>query len=424
MKLGASTVVNTATGKDVFSNVPGYQVKQSGKVLKTVISLDKAVQYAKFYANAEVVYEGATWWTNIPYLTVYQGDKQLKSFHTIESAVNYAKGYANSSVQTTDGKSLWNNAKKLVYMAWNGETSSDSVLSQAAATQGLSIDSPTWFQLAAADGTLTDTSDPSVAQTLQAAGIDVMPLVHNKFDKDLTTQFLSNAAAQKSFISALTGKLTQLGASGVNLDFENVSGNDRAAFTKFVAALASAVHAKGMTISIDLPRGDVSWNHLTAYDHASLAAVVDHIIIMAYDEYWSGSTEPGSVAGLAWTEEGVQQFLSYGVPRTKLMLGVPFYVRVWQLDSAGNLVGNKAVYMKEVAKLIQDTGATGVKDAESGQMKYTYSQDGYTYQFWAETSATMTARVNIAKKYDLAGVAAWRLGYEDASLWTKLLQLK
>ncbi|MNE41068.1 Glycosyl hydrolases family 18 [compost metagenome] len=145
---------------------------------------------------------------------------------------------------------------------------------------------------------------------------------------------------------------------------------------------------------------------------------------MAYDEHWSGSTTPGSVAGLTWAEEGVKQFLSYGIPRSKLMLGIPFYVREWKLDSSGKMVSNRAVYMKEVPALIESTNATGILDSASGQMKYTYEKDGFTYMFWAETEETVKARINIAKAYDLAGVAAWRLGYESSDLWTMMLRMK
>jgi spore germination protein YaaH len=147
-------------------------------------------------------------------------------------------------------------------------------------------------------------------------------------------------------------------------------------------------------------------------------------MIMAYDEHWSGSDKPGSVSTLAWAEEGVKQFLNYGIPRSKLMLGIPFYVREWKLDSAGKLVSNRAIFMKEVPKLIADTGAVGVWDASAGQMKYSYTKDGFTYQFWAETQDTVKARIELARKYDLAGVAAWRLGYESSELWTMMLQMK
>lgn len=419
-----SEIINTATGKIVHSNEPSYLVMQNGVTLHSFISIEAAVQQAKKTPNAEVIYKGSVYWSGIPYLAVYQGENKIRSFNARSSAIAFAKSYSNSTVRTIEGRKIWGNTKKLIYLGWNGSATSTTVMNHVANTQGLSIDSPTWFELASADGTLTDTSDPSVANTFKAQGVKVMPLVHNQFDRKMTTAFLKSASAQQTFINQLTAKLSKLGVAGINLDFEEVAGSDRTAYTAFVSALAKAVHAKGLQISIDLPRGSLSWNHLTAYDHAALAAVVDTIIIMAYDEHWSGSETPGSVAGLHWAEEGVKQFLSYGIPRSKLMLGIPFYVREWKLDSSNKLVGNRAIFMKEVPKLIADTNAKGVLDPESGQMKYKYFKDGYTYLFWAETESTVKARIDIAKAYDLAGVAAWRLGYESSALWTMMLQMK
>lgn len=80
-----------------------------------------------------------------------------------------------------------------------------------------------------------------------------------------------------------------------------------------------------------------------AYDHEKLAHIADYIMIMAYDQYYSGSATPGSVAGLQWAEEGIKEFLSYGIPRDKLIMGIPFYVREWKLDSSGKGVSNRAV---------------------------------------------------------------------------------
>ncbi|CAM4286494.1 glycosyl hydrolase family 18 protein [Paenibacillus alkaliterrae] len=419
-----SEVKNTATGKVVHSNVPAYSVVQNEKVAGSFVNLDAALQLAKKTPYSEVMHSGTVLWSGIPYLTVYQGDKKLKTFHTRASAVAYAKYYANSSVRQEGGRVIWSNSKSLVYLAWNGSATSETVLSHVANTQGLSIDSPTWFELAAADGTINDTSDKMIVTKFKEQGIQVMPLVHNQFDRKMTSEFLKNNAAQKLFINTLAARLAELGVPGVNLDFEEVAGSDRGAYTAFVTALAKAVHAKGMKLSIDLPRGSVNWNHLTAYDHAALASIVDTVIIMAYDEHWSGSDIPGPVAGLKWTEEGVKQFLNYGIPRSKLMLGIPFYVREWKLDSTGKLVGNRAIFMKEIPKLIADTKAKGVHDSASGQMKYTYVKDGFTYQFWAETENTIKARIQIAKAYDLAGVAAWRLGYESSDLWTMMLRMK
>lgn len=419
-----SQVINTAKNKTVHSNVPSYEVYQSGRYIRSYIGLDEAVKYAKWLLNAEVLHNGKSLWSSYPYLEVYQSDRKIKTFHKLSEAMAYAKYYANITIRTIEGRTLWSNIKSLQFLGWNGSGSSATILSHVANTQGLNIDAPTWFELTSADGTMKDTSDPEIVKTLKAQGIQVTPLVHNGFDRKLTTAFLKDGAAQIKFINSLVNRASALSVPGINIDFEEVAATDRAAFTAFVQKLTTAAHAKKLKVSIDLLRGDASWNHLTAYDHEAIGAIVDTVIIMAYDEHWKGSKEPGSVAGLKWVEEGVKQYLEYGIPRSKLMLGIPFYVREWRIDADGKLVDNRAILMKDVPGLIAETKAKGVFDSESGQYKYSYNKDGFTHVFWAETDDIVLKRIAIAKKYDLAGIAAWRLGYEDAELWTKLLRAK
>jgi spore germination protein YaaH len=241
----------------------------------------------------------------------------------------------------------------------------------------------------------------------------------------LTSQFLANPAAQQKFIRALVDKAADLGVEGLNIDFENLSGKDRAAFTAFIQSLTSAAHEKGLIISIDLPRGSVKWNHLTAFDHEKLATIVDYIITMTYDHHYSGSDKPGSVAGLAWTEEGVKEFLEYGIPRDKLLMGIPYYVREWKINgTTGALESNRAIYMKDLPALIATKKAVSSWDTQFQQYKVEYEEAGYQYVFWLEDEETVQARIDIAKKYDLAGVAAWRLGYETTEVWNSILPKK
>jgi spore germination protein YaaH len=422
--IAGSEVVHLDTGAVVHSNVPPFAVYQNGKERKRFFGLDNAVAYASGLAGAEIVRDGKVLWTNIPYYRVYQGDREVRQFHELKNALSTASWLTNSSIRTEDGRVLWSNARRLLYLGWNGSSSPDTILGQIANTQGLDIDSPTWFQLASADGTLEDKSDPALARELKSRGFKVMPLVSNQFDKQMTGAFLADEAAQKRFIDALAGRLAELGVYGVNLDFEEVAASDRDRYTAFVRKLAEAVHARGMKISIDLIRGDKAWNHLTAYDHEKIAEAVDYIMIMAYDQYWSGSAKPGSVSGLDWTEQGIIDYLSYGIPRSKLFLGVPFYVREWKVDASGNVLGSRTVLMKDIPALLNEVEEKAVYDPAFGQTKVTYVKDGQTYMFWMETEQTIKARIELAKKYDLAGVAVWRLGYEPADLWTMMLRQK
>jgi spore germination protein YaaH len=295
-----------------------------------------------------------------------------------------------------------------------------AIQNQLSTTTGLDIDSPSWFKLADASGTLEDNSSVEGVEWLTAQNYAVHPLVSNQFNSSLTTQFLANPAAQTKFIQALIDRCVEMKIPGINVDFESLSGKDRSSFTEFIKNLTSYAHKKGLTLSLDLPRGSVKWNHISAFDHAQLSEIVDYIVIMSYDQFYSGSTSPGPVAGLDWVEEGIAEFLSYGIPREKLIMGIPFYVREWTLNTDGSLASNKAIYVKDIPDLLKEKSVITSWDAASGQNKIEYTEAGKKHVFWNENEATLLSRITLAKKLKLAGVAAWRLGYEPNSFWQTL----
>ncbi|TLS53211.1 glycoside hydrolase family 18 [Paenibacillus antri] len=424
LKWANSTVVAIGKGKTVFSNAHAYVVRQNGAKKASFPSLAAALNAASKLSEASIEWDGRRIWSNEGYYAVLQSGKKLKSFGAPASAAAFANGYADAEVVTIDGLRVWDNLKDLMYLGWNGTSNHSTIVGHVSNTQGLDIDSPTWFTLQDAKGTLKDESNPETIRWLKTQGVEVHPLVHNQFDSKLTSAFLADANAQKSFIDALVSRLVALGADGLNLDFESMAGSDRDRYTAFVKALSEAARAAGLTMSIDLPRGSTAWNHLTAFDHEKLHQYVDYVAIMTYDQFYSGSDSPGPVAGMSWTEQGVEEFLSYGIPRSKLLLGVPYYIRVWEVDAAGKLVSNRAVWMKDIEKALEGAQVARTEDARYGLEKVEYAKDGKRYVFWMENVATILARVDIAKKHDLAGVAAWRLGYEPGELWTELLRAK
>lgn len=422
-KIPDSYVYNKVAKKEVFSNRPTFLIMKDDKVVAKKFNIYSAIVAAKKYTDVSIFNRGHLWWTNVPYYKVTNGTAVLQRFDTHLEAFTYAKKVSNSSITEDGGNEIWTK-QKLFYMGWHGGVSVDTMKTQLANTAGLDISSPTWFSLKTAAGELTDLSDDAFAASMIKSGLDVYPLVHNRFNKTLTHAFLTNSVAQTAFTNTLINRLVQLKVQGVNIDFEAVGGADRDLLTTFIKNFTTAAHKKNLKVSMDIQRGDKRWNAKTAYDTEELAKIVDYIAIMAYDQHWSGSTVPGSVAELDWVEEGIQDFLSYGTPRSKLILGVPFYTRVWKLDASNKLVDNKTLLMKNTTQLILDKKASSIFDPESGQLKYTYKEGGYTYVLWAETTNTVKARVNLARKYALAGVSAWRFGYEDKELWEALLPLK
>lgn len=419
-----SIIYQTKKNKEVYNNLKSNEVYQNDRLIKRFIRLDDAIQYAKNFANTSIRVHNRDIWSSYPYYRVFQNDKLIKGFNDHKEALKVAQTYANASIVTLHDEILWDNKRELIFLAWNGSSRPDTIQSHVTTTMGLDIVSPTWFELSSADGSMKDTSDKETVEKLKNQSFAIHPLVHNQFDSKLTTAFLKDPLAQTKFITTLMNKASLLGLDGLNIDFESIAGKDRDAYTNFIRNLTAAGHAKKLIISIDLPRGSLRWNHLTAFDHTKLAEIVDYIITMTYDQHYSGSPTAGSVAGLQWTETGIQEFLSYGIPREKLLLGIPFYVREWIYDAQGNLTGNRALVMKNIPALMASKKTTAVWDASFNQYKISYVENDLTYVFWLEDENTVQARLKLAKKYDLAGVASWRLGHEYAAIWETMIKNK
>ncbi|MEX2460142.1 MAG: glycosyl hydrolase family 18 protein [Paenibacillaceae bacterium] len=81
-----------------------------------------------------------------------------------------------------------------------------------------------------------------------------------------------------------------------------------------------------------------------AYPLKALATLCDYIMLMAYDEHYPGDTEAGPVASLPFVEQSIQSALTQ-IPSTQLVLGIPFYGRLWNgLALASTSASGKPIY--------------------------------------------------------------------------------
>ena len=72
----------------------------------------------------------------------------------------------------------------------------------------------------------------------------------------------------------------------------------------------------------------------------------------------------------------------------------------------------------ELAEEFVDNHNIEVRWDEVTCQNYGEIQEGGTfYQVWLEDEQSIEAKLNIMKKYNIAGVAAWKLGFEKASIW-------
>ncbi|MZP28505.1 hypothetical protein GTO91_02040 [Heliobacterium undosum] len=261
------------------------------------------------------------------------------------------------------------------------------------------------------EGRLTTKADPELLQWLHDRGLKGAPFLTNNFDWVAGDAALS-PERMTSLVNELVAFVNQTGADGLNIDLENFSVGKRSAYVSFLQALAGPLHAKGKTLSVAVApatranTGD--W--ADAYDYRAIGSIVDKVIVMAYDEHWSTS-QPGPVASIGWVDN-VARYMVSTIPPEKLILGIPFYGRHWVNGKNGNGVG-----YDRALRLSAENRAPIEWIAAQGAFRLRYTGTNGQNELWLDNTASLQAKMRLVHVYDLAGVAAWRLGLEDTQLW-------
>jgi spore germination protein YaaH len=195
---------------------------------------------------------------------------------------------------------------------------------------------------------------------------------------------------------------------GVNIDFESVLTEDTENFISFLREIKKRIGKK--TLSVALPARTKKTTE--AYDYTRVAAVADRVIIMAYDEHWSGS-KPGSVASLSWCSK-VAQFALQTIGGVKLVMGIPFYGRAW-----GEINPSRAYRYPTVAKLIEEKGITAIGLAD-GSNYFEYVET-IKVRVYFEDHRSVHRRATLYGGMGVGRIAFWRVGQEDSEIWKHLL---
>ena len=308
------------------------------------------------------------------------------------------------SYLTMDGK---------VNMVWHQVTSTDANAYFADATEnmtGVNVISPTWFYLLDTSGNIANISSADYVAQAHEKGLKVWGLIDNFTQEVSTTETLSNTAARQNIISQLIQAATSVGMDGINVDFESLSEDVGIHFLEFLRELSIECHKNNLVLSVDNPVPEDFTSH---YDRAEQGRVVDYVIIMGYDEHYVGS-EAGSVASLPWVEQGIQDTLAE-VPAERVINAVPFYTRLWR--TTGGNVTSEAIGMDQAQQVISENNVETYWDKTTSQNYGKYDIDNSTYQIWIEDSQSIAEKVKLVSKYNLAGVSAWKLGFENSGIW-------
>lgn len=308
-----------------------------------------------------------------------------------------------------------------INMAWHQVTSmagNEALSSILSNTQGLNTISPTWFSVISNDGTISSLASADYVVQAHQAGLEVWALIDNFNTETDTLTFLSSTQARTNIINQLMAQADAVGLDGINLDFENISEEEAPHYLQFIRELSIACRLRGLVFSIDNP---VPMPYTQHYDREEQGIVADYVIVMGYDEHYAGSSEAGSVASLEFVENGITETLKE-VPAEKVINAIPFYTRVWIEPYGGGNLSSEVLGMDGAANYIAENGMDVYWDSQTGQnIAMLEGTDAY-YTIWVEDEQSVEEKMKLVQKYNLAGVSAWKLGFERASVWPVISQ--
>ncbi len=347
----------------------------------------------------------------------------------------------NPEYQEPDYPSLTSEEK--IIMTWHqmGGVCDGSVLASAMeGVTGVNVISPTWFFMSDNDGNLVSLASKDYVNRAHGMGLKVWGLVENITYDISTYQILSNMKSREHLVEELMRYADEYNLDGINVDIETLSFDAGDAYIQFIRELSIACRKAGLVLSIDNYVPTASSAH---YNRREQGIVADYVIIMGYDEHYSGMSEAGSTASIGFVREGIENTLKE-VPKEKVINAVPFFTRVFKQipESAATeaqkqslplvedntseygryLLDSIAVSMGQAEKLLADHNITPVWNEALGQYYGEYVSDGCKYLVWLEDSASMGLKVDLIKEYELAGISGWSLGLAKSTVWGTITQ--
>ena len=286
--------------------------------------------------------------------------------------------------------------------------------------EGVNVVSPSFFYLDKNDGTLKDNvGDAGIAYInwAHSNGYKVWPMISNaEAGIKITSTILNSYSKRQELIESIVQKCAQYDIDGINVDFENMYEADKDKYSRFIIELMPRMLEMGIVTSVDVtaPDGDPNWS--LCFDRNVLGDVADYLVFMAYDQYGTSSTKPGTTAGLNWVETSLKKIIDYDqVDTQKIILGMPFYTRQWTVTSDGQIKDRTVVSMMNI-KIPNNVEKQW--DDTLKQYYIEYASGKNTIKMWIEDGTSIKEKVSLVSKYNLGGTSCWRKDMETSNVWT------
>ena len=297
---------------------------------------------------------------------------------------------------------------------WNEDTK--GLPSLKAHYGSIDLLSPNWYGVDAGGNIVLSRGDieEEIKSIAIPEGIKILPLVTNYKGNH---QVMMNEAVLQKAAGDIAGMVIKNNYDGVNIDFEMIPPQYSEQLAELVRLVSQELRPFNKIVAVSVfPKVDFPERLHGVHDYEKLVNYTDYVCLMAYDRH-STRTEPGPVAPLTWVEDNILHALKT-VPPEKLILGVAAYGYDWSGD--GN--GAEPLGLNQVLQRSEQYKVKHFWDKASQSPYYFYQHNGIRHEVWFESKYSVVRKTNLVEKYNLAGLAFWRLGYETESYMKALVK--
>ncbi len=239
--------------------------------------------------------------------------------------------------------------------------------------------------------------------------------------------------SRTAFAASAVDIVRQYGLDGIDIDWEypGMKGEDnvfrpedKENFTLMFKALREGLDGlkrqtgKEYLVTTALPGFDAIFTHTNM---AEVQQYLDYINVMSYDFYTGGPQAghhtnlyaSGKVNNESSGDRAVSLYRQAGIPTEKLVLGLAFYGRAWQLQT-----NDPAVHPRTITKVERGGGYTFIKDSlltnpaykrywdRQAKAPYLYNADLKRFVSY-DDEKSVQAKCRYVKKNGMAGVMFW-----------------
>jgi spore germination protein YaaH len=223
----------------------------------------------------------------------------------------------------------------------------------------------------------------------------VQNLVNEQWEHDLLARNIADEQHRQNLIRALTSFVEGNKFAGICVDFEEPPTTSQANLLTFMQELHTTFAAKNLLVVQAVPFDDPDWNY-KAYSAAS-----DYLILMAYDQHWTGS-DAGPVAAQDWFEQKlIARMRDLDASKTIIALGN--YGYNW--NDANKDVDE--VTFQEALITARESSAAPAFDSATRNPYFEYDEeDNSHHKVWFLDAVTAYNQMRAASGYKPAGLAS------------------